>query len=158
MSDLSTLQTTTQELWTLTNENSTRYRTVEWSPCRLDWSMDDSATPFQKSQSLCDTRCEATTSNPRVNYDWSEYSLTWVDWCSWLCHYPRPLICLHDKRTKFTGIEFQELLQSYGIKAVVVTTANPQTNAILERTHQVIVNQLRSLRLMSIELNSLADI
>jgi hypothetical protein len=78
--------------------------------------------------------------------------------CSWLCHYPRPLICLHDKGTEFTGIEFQELLQSYGIKAVIVTTANPQTNAILERTHQVIANQLQSLRLMSIELNSLADI
>jgi hypothetical protein len=77
---------------------------------------------------------------------------------SWLCHYPRPLICLHDKGTEFTGIEFQELLQSYGIKAVIATTANPQTNAILERTHQVITNQLRSLCLMSIKLNSLADI
>jgi transposase InsO family protein len=77
---------------------------------------------------------------------------------SWLCRYPRPLICLHDKGTKFTGIEFQKLLQSYGIKAVIVTTANPQTNAILKRTHQVITNQLRSLRLMSIELTSLADI
>jgi hypothetical protein len=26
--------------------------------------------------------------------------------CSWLCHYPRPLICPHEKGTKFTGIEF----------------------------------------------------
>jgi hypothetical protein len=77
---------------------------------------------------------------------------------SWLCCYPRPLICLHDKGTKFTRIEFQELLQSFGIKAVIATTANPQTNAILECTHQVIANQLRSLCLMSIELNSLADI
>jgi transposase InsO family protein len=77
---------------------------------------------------------------------------------SWLCHYPRPLICLHDKGTKFTGIEFQELLQCYGIKAVIATTANPQTNAILECTHQVIANQLQSLCLMSIELTSLADI
>jgi hypothetical protein len=78
--------------------------------------------------------------------------------CSWLCRYPRPLICLHDKGTEFTGIEFQELLQSYGIKAVIATTANPQTNAILERTHQVIANQLRSLCLMSIKLTSLANI
>jgi hypothetical protein len=59
---------------------------------------------------------------------------------SWLCRYPRPLICLHNKGTKFTGIEFQELLQSYGIKAVIATTANPPTNA------------------MAIELTSLADI
>jgi hypothetical protein len=77
---------------------------------------------------------------------------------SWLCHYPRPLICLHNKGTEFTGIEFRELLQSYGIKAVIATTANPQTNAILQCTHQVIANQLRSLHLMSIELTSLADI
>jgi hypothetical protein len=61
--------------------------------------------------------------------------------CSWLCSYPRPLICLHDKGNKFTGIKFQELLQSYGIKAVIVTTANPQTNAILKHTHQVMANQ-----------------
>jgi hypothetical protein len=56
---------------------------------------------------------------------------------SWLCCYPRPLICLHDKGTEFTRIKFQELLQSYGIKALIMPTASPQTNAILERTHQV---------------------
>ncbi len=78
--------------------------------------------------------------------------------CSWLCHYPRPLICLHDKGTKFTGIEFQELLQSHSIKAVIATTANPQTNAILKHTHQVIANQLQLLHFMTIKLNSLADI
>jgi transposase InsO family protein len=72
--------------------------------------------------------------------------------------FDRSWLCLHDKGTEFTGIEFQELLQSYGIKAVIATTANPQTNAILKCTHQVIANQLRSLHLMSIELNSLADI
>jgi transposase InsO family protein len=77
---------------------------------------------------------------------------------SWLCHYPRPLISLHDKGTEFTGIEFQELLQSYRIKAVIGTTANPQSNAILKCTHQVIVNQLQSLCLMSIKLDSLANI
>jgi hypothetical protein len=73
MTDLSTLQTTMQELWTLTNKNSTRYRTVEWSPCRLDWPVDNSATPFQKSQALYETKYEATASSPRVNYDRFEY-------------------------------------------------------------------------------------
>jgi transposase InsO family protein len=90
--------------------------------------------------------------------DKESHTVAWAYDCSWLCHYPRPLICLHDKGTKFTGKEFQELLQSYGIKAVIASTANPQTNAILKRTHQVIANQLQSLHLMSIELNSLADI
>jgi transposase InsO family protein len=77
---------------------------------------------------------------------------------SWLCRYPRPLICLHDRGTEFTGFEFQELLQSYGIQSVTSTAANPQSNAILERTHQVIGNQIRSLVLMSIDITSLADI
>jgi hypothetical protein len=54
--------------------------------------------------------------------------------------------------------EFQELLQSYGIRSRASSTANPQSNSILERTHQVIANQLRSLILMSIKLKSLADI
>jgi transposase InsO family protein len=67
-------------------------------------------------------------------------------------------LSVHDKGMKFTGIKFQELLQSYRIKAVIATTANPQTNAILECTHQVIGNQLQSLCLMSIELNTLANI
>jgi hypothetical protein len=57
-----------------------------------------------------------------------------------------------------TGIEFQELLQSYHIKAVIMTTAYTQTNGILKCTHQVIANELQSLHLMSFKLNSLADI
>jgi transposase InsO family protein len=118
--------------------------------------MDNSATPFQKPQALCKTSYEATASSPRVNYDQSSTNLLELIVVldkesrtvarafdrSWLCHYSRPLICLHNKGTKFTGIEFQEILQSYGIKAVIATTANPQTNVILERTHQVIANQL----------------
>jgi hypothetical protein len=122
--------------------------------------MDNSAMPFQKSQALCETRCEASTNLLEliVVSDKESHTVAHAFDRSWLCCYPRSLICLHDKGTKFTGIEFQELLQSYGIKAVIVTTANPQTNAILKRTHQVIANQLHSLCLMSIELNSLADI
>jgi transposase InsO family protein len=71
---------------------------------------------------------------------------------------PAPLICLHDKGTEFTGIEFQEFLQSYNITPRITSSANPQTNAILERTHQVIANQLRSLKLMAIHLQMLANI
>ena len=40
------------------------------------------------------------------------------------------------------GIEFQEMLTSYGIQAVITTVANPQANAIIERIHQVIANML----------------
>jgi transposase InsO family protein len=51
---------------------------------------------------------------------------------TWHCRYPRPSICLSDRGTEFTRFEFQELLQSYGIKSVTTTSGNPQSNAILE--------------------------
>jgi len=40
------------------------------------------------------------------------------------------------------GIEFQEMLTSYGIQAVITTVANPQANVIIERIHQVFANML----------------
>ena len=66
----------------------------------------------------------------------------------WLSRYPRPLECIHDNGSEFVGFEFQELLDSYGIKSRVTTVGNPQANAILERVHQVIANMLRSTKLM----------
>jgi hypothetical protein len=77
---------------------------------------------------------------------------------AWLCRFPRPMTCLHDRGTEFTGFEFQELLQSYGIKSKTSTSGNPQSNAILERTHQVLSNQMRSKILLSLDINSLSDI
>ena len=40
---------------------------------------------------------------------------------SWLCRYPRPKECGHDNGKEFLGIEFQELLESYGIKSKPTT-------------------------------------
>jgi transposase InsO family protein len=48
--------------------------------------------------------------------------------------------CIHDNGSEFVGIEFQEMLQSYGIKSGPTTVRNPQSNAIIERSHQVIAN------------------
>ena len=76
----------------------------------------------------------------------------------WLNRYPRPTTCIHDGGPEFTGIEFQEMLQSYGIVSSPITTANPQANAVLERTHQVIANQLRSKELMSVDITTTEDI
>ena len=39
-------------------------------------------------------------------------------------------------------MEFQEMVASYGIEAVIRTVTNPQANAIIERIHQVIANML----------------
>jgi hypothetical protein len=60
----------------------------------------------------------------------------------WLCRYPRPSECCHDNGNKFVGIEFQELLDSYGIKSKLTTVKNLQANAIVERTFGVLGNQL----------------
>ena len=74
---------------------------------------------------------------------------------AWFSRYPRPVECVHDNGSEFVGIEFQEMLQSYGVKSKLTTVRNPQANDILERTHQVIGNILRSTRLMSQDLSTL---
>jgi hypothetical protein len=74
----------------------------------------------------------------------------------WLCCYPRPVDCLHDNGREFVSAEFQELLQSYGIRSKLTTVKNPQANGILERTHQVIGNLLRSSHLIAQDLDTVS--
>ena len=62
----------------------------------------------------------------------------------WLSRYPRPLKCIHDQGTEFTGAPFQLLLQAYGIKDTPTTVKNPQANAVNERLHQTLENILRT--------------
>ena len=61
----------------------------------------------------------------------------------WLSRYPVPNRCIHDNGGEFFGWEFIELLQAYGIKDVVNTVKNPQSNAICERMHQTVAAILR---------------
>ena len=63
---------------------------------------------------------------------------------SWLCRYPRPMECGHDNGKEFIGIEFQELLASYGITSKPTTVKNPTANAIVERIQGTLGEQLRS--------------
>ena len=56
----------------------------------------------------------------------------------WLCHYPRPVCCVHDKGGKFRGSSFQWLLEMFSTKDVCSTSKNPQSNAICERMHQTV--------------------
>ena len=62
--------------------------------------------------------------------------------------------CVHDNGSEFIEIEFQELLQSYGVKSTLTTVWNPQANGILKSTHQVIGNILRSTHLISQNLST----
>ena len=64
----------------------------------------------------------------------------------WFCRYPRPKQCIHDNGNEFTGLEFQELLDSYGVKSTPTTVKNPQAN-LVERVHQTPGNMLRTYEL-----------
>eukprot|EP00957_Ditylum_brightwellii_P202803 15331866-Ditylum_brightwellii.AAC.1 len=62
----------------------------------------------------------------------------------WLCRFPRPEEVVHDNRGEFVGFEFQELLISYGIKAMPMTVHNPQSNSPIERMHLVMGDIMRT--------------
>ncbi len=64
---------------------------------------------------------------------------------SWLCRYPHPVRCLHDKGGEFIGQNFQWLLEIFSIKDVCSTSKNLQSNAICERKHQTVTNVLITL-------------
>jgi hypothetical protein len=64
---------------------------------------------------------------------------------SWLCQYPCPVQCLHDRGGEFIGQNFQWLLKIFSIKDVCSTSKNLQSNAICERMHQTVTNVLRTL-------------
>jgi hypothetical protein len=60
--------------------------------------------------------------------------------------YPRPRIAIFDNGSEFS-YEFLELLQSYCVTAKPTTIKNPQTNAFVERIHQVIGDSVRTMEL-----------
>ncbi len=63
----------------------------------------------------------------------------------WLMRYPWPQHCVNDPGTEFTGPEFQTLLQNCHIRYVCTTAKNPHSNAVCERMHQTVGNDLRTL-------------
>lgn len=62
----------------------------------------------------------------------------------WFCRYRRPECCIFDQGNEFTGAEFQETLESYGVKPRPTTVKNPQANSVLERIHQVLGDMVRT--------------
>jgi transposase InsO family protein len=63
----------------------------------------------------------------------------------WLTHYPRPSLITLDHGSKFIGQDFRDMcVNDYGIKRKVISTQNPQANAIVERAHQTLGNLIRS--------------
>ena len=67
----------------------------------------------------------------------------WLE-IQWLARYPWPTEITMDRGTEFAA-EVSELLKSeYGIMKKIITTRNPQSNAIVERCHKTLHNMIRS--------------
>ena len=62
----------------------------------------------------------------------------------WLCRYPCPKQVIFDNGGESTGREFQELLDSYGIKAIPTTVKNLRANSHVERMHLTMGDILRT--------------
>ena len=61
---------------------------------------------------------------------------------TWFTHYPLPQRIMFDHDTKFMA-EFSEMCQNnYSLKRKPITASNPQYNAIIERIHQTIGNNI----------------
>ena len=62
----------------------------------------------------------------------------------WLARHPRPRRVICDNGSEFKK-NFQPLLKDLAIKPICTSVKNPQSNAILERIHQVTGNMLKNL-------------
>jgi RNase H-like domain found in reverse transcriptase/Reverse transcriptase (RNA-dependent DNA polymerase)/Integrase zinc binding domain len=70
----------------------------------------------------------------------------------WLARYPRPVEVGYDNGSEFKWL-FAELCANMGITPKISTEYNPQSNAIIERVHQVLGNALRTFELEKRELD-----
>ena len=64
----------------------------------------------------------------------------------WIARYPRPQEVGFDNGGEFKAL-FRDLCNNMGMKRKPTTDYNPQSNAIIERVHQVLGNQLRTFEL-----------
>ena len=65
----------------------------------------------------------------------SSYHVAKLFDASWLCCYPCLKVVRFNNGPKFTGEEFQELLESYGIDPKTITVKNPCANTLIEQIH-----------------------
>jgi hypothetical protein len=70
----------------------------------------------------------------------------------WLARYPRPVEVGFDNGSEFKWL-FEALCTNMGITPKISTDYNPQSNAIIERVHQVLGNALRTFELENRELD-----
>ena len=69
----------------------------------------------------------------------------------WLTRYPWPTEVVIDRGKEFTKEVKAMLYDEYGCIHKLITTRNPQANAMIEQAHQVIHNMIRSLEIQGAE-------
>ena len=73
---------------------------------------------------------------------------------TWFTRYPLPQKIVFDRGTEFMA-EFSKMCHNdYGLKRKLITTRNPQYNAIIERIHQNIGNIIRTFDVSNIANNN----
>ena len=66
----------------------------------------------------------------------------------WLARYPGPYLITLDQGSEFICQDFHDMcMNDYRIKRKIISTQNPQANAIVERAHQMLRNLIRSFKL-----------
>jgi hypothetical protein len=65
----------------------------------------------------------------------------------WLVRYPRPTEVIMDRGREFYREVQQTLKDDYGITRKLITTRNPQANAMVERAHQTLHTMLNTMKL-----------
>ena len=83
---------------------------------------------------------EVTIGNDEYIYK-SSARVSQLFYNTWLCRYQRPRKLVFDNGSDFKGY-FTPLLKDFNIKAIVTSVKNLQSNAPVERVHQVILNML----------------
>ena len=70
---------------------------------------------------------------------------------TWLSRYPWPTEIVMDRGREFKAEVEEAIKHQYGIKRKLITTRNPQANAMVERVHQTIATMLRSSEIKSVQ-------
>ncbi len=76
-------------------------------------------------------------------FDKPSEHIAWLVNKTWLSRYPRCCYIIYNNGSDLK-LNFEYLCETYGIKRKPTTIKNPQTNAILECSHQVLAQMLRT--------------
>ena len=109
-----------------------QYRVLEKAPTLHCLTMIDPATCWFEIVQIGDKSSMDVSNNLEI---------------AWLNRYPIPVEVIADRGREFMGEVLRMLRDDYNVKKNLITTRNPQANAICERAHQTVHNLIRTLKL-----------